>query len=90
MLKRTRPQVSRMIPIGSDEVMVPGYYYKVVYSKKRGEMTAFVLADASSSETLDHFIVSVDRVEQLTGIDFFPELPDDVENSLEATAIYWN
>jgi len=76
--------------IGSDEVAVPGYYYKVIYSKKRGDMTALVLANASSSETLDHFVVSVDQVEELTGIDFFPELPDDIENSLESAINDWN
>ena len=29
---------------------------------------------------------TVDEVERLTGIDFFPSLPDDVERRVEATA----
>jgi endonuclease G len=31
-------------------------------------------------------VVSVDSVEQLTGIDFFPQLPDSIENSLEKSS----
>ena len=30
--------------------------------------------------------VSIDELERLTGIDFFPNLPDKVENAVEATA----
>jgi len=43
-------------------------------------MIGLVLPNASSSESLDHFVVSVDSVEELTGIDFFSGLEDDVEN----------
>jgi endonuclease G len=35
-------------------------------------------------------VVSVDEVEKLTGIDFFPELEDDLENKLEASSSYKN
>jgi len=34
------------------------------------------------------FVVSIDEVEALTGIDFFPELDDTIENKLEASRSY--
>ena len=32
------------------------------------------------------FVNSVDEVERITGYDFFPQLPDDVEKRVEAKA----
>ena len=34
---------------------------------------------------LRQMMVPIDRVEQVTGIDFFPALPDDEERQMEAT-----
>ena len=36
------------------------------------------------------FVTSVDRLETLTGIDFFPELDDQIENKLESNSAYKN
>jgi len=33
---------------------------------------------------LKTFVVPVDLIEQLTGIDFFPKIPDDLERKLES------
>ena len=75
--------------IGANDVVVPGYYFKVIYSKKKGSMIGLVLPNASSSESLDHFVVSVDSVEELTGIDFFSGLEDEIEESIEEQCDYW-
>lgn len=69
--------------IGRNEVTVPGYYYKVIYSPREKEMIGLVLPNESSSERIGKFVVPVDSVEAFTGIDFFPELPDKAENELE-------
>jgi len=72
--------------IGS-HVTIPGYYYKVVYDPTGDQkMIAFVLPNAKGEKQLPEYIVSVDYVENLTGIDFFSGLPDDVENKLEANS----
>lgn len=70
--------------IGEGQVTVPGYYYKVVYSPSRQQMTAYLLPNSKSAKKLTEYVVSVDSVETLTGIDFFPQLPDTLENRLEA------
>jgi endonuclease G len=41
------------------------------------------MPNAASSEPIQHFAVSVDSVEHLTGIDFFPLLNDVEESKLE-------
>lgn len=69
--------------IGINEVTVPGYYYKVLYSEKRQIMIGLLLKNQSSSLPLEQFVVKVDSIENLTGIDFYPGLEDGMENQLE-------
>ena len=37
----------------------------------------------SGTESIQSFRVSIDTIEALTGLDFFPDLPDEVENAFE-------
>lgn len=74
--------------IGKSRVTVPGYYYKVVYSSGKQQMIAFVLPNRKGEYSLPHYVVSVDSVETLTGIDFFSQLSDTLENRLEACSFY--
>lgn len=74
--------------IGEDEVTVPGYFYKIIYDPEPSpEMIAFVLPNAKSNRPLTDFAVSTDELEELTGLDFFSQLPDDVENNLESSVV---
>ena len=70
--------------IGINNVTVPGYYYKVLYDGNN-KMIGLILPNASSSNSLNQFVVSVDQIEQKTGIDFFSGLNDDLENQLEGS-----
>jgi endonuclease G len=79
--------------IGTNGVTVPKYYYKVVYDPAgEQKMIALILPNQKGTQPLQSYVVSVDKVEQLTGIDFFPELPDDLENKLErsSNAALWS
>jgi len=83
----TGPVLKENLPtIGPDKVSVPEYYYKVIleYNSKGTKGIGFVLKNEASAATLKSFAVSIDSVEHLTGIDFFPKLPDDQENKIEA------
>ncbi len=42
------------------------------------------MRNEGSGLALKSFVVSVDQVEEVTGIDFFPQLPDDLEDQLES------
>jgi endonuclease G, mitochondrial len=69
---------------GLDGVSIPKYFYKILYDPKgQGEMIAFLIQNEKTTKPLQTYVVSLDSVESLTGIDFFPELPDTIENHLE-------
>ncbi len=76
--------------IGEEKVSVPDQFYKVLIDNNSGKtkMLAFLLPHEDSNKPLYEFVVSVDEVEELTGIDFFPELDDVKENKLEASSSY--
>jgi len=69
--------------IGGNGVTVPGYYYKVILDLKRREGIGFILLHESSSQSLSSFVVSIDSVESITGLDFFPALEDGLEREVE-------
>lgn len=73
--------------IGANEVSIPTAYYKILLDLNEPEKKAiaFVVPNEVSYEPLYKYAKSVDEVEQLTGIDFFPELmPKELEQELEA------
>ena len=69
--------------IGENEVAVPKQFYKVVLDYTDPEIKAigFVLPNEGSDRALQSFAMSVDDVEEITGIDFYPRLPDEEESS---------
>jgi endonuclease G len=72
--------------IGEEDVAVPNYFYKII-AKGQGEnlkILGFLFPNREDSGRLEKFVVPVDRLEKLTGIDFFRGLPDDQEDILEA------
>lgn len=84
----TGPVLHDSLPaIGPENVSVPGAYFKVIldYTQPGLKAIGFIMPNASSTLPLQHFAVSIDSVEHVTGIDFFPALPDDEENKLEKT-----
>lgn len=76
--------------IGKDKVSVPKYFYKILldYTQPDIKAIAFLMPHQDSNKPLYEFVVSIDELEQKTGIDFFPDLPDDIENKLEASSSY--
>ena len=77
--------------IGKGKVVVPEAFFKVVMRLTDGKDGAgckaigFVYENTEGDRTLSYYARSVDDVERLTGIDFFPALPDDIETEAEAT-----
>lgn len=70
--------------IGYEHVAVPEYFYKVVLTKDKKRMIGLLVPHKDSDKSLYSFVVSVDSIEKMTGIDFFPELEDGLENELES------
>ena len=78
--------------IGIEKVSVPNYFYKIVLDNSNGQykMIAFLIPNKKSNKPLYEFVVTVDLLEKMTGIDFFPQLEDKIENSLEKNSNYKN
>nr|WP_300724717.1 DNA/RNA non-specific endonuclease [uncultured Bacteroides sp.] len=69
----------------------PAYYFMAVLSEKGGVFHAigFLVPhqedmSSPSVEEMQGFVVSIDELEEATGIDFFCNLPDATENAVEA------
>ncbi len=64
--------------IGENQVGIPPYYYKVLVdlSPPDHSLIAFLLPNSASSDSLMHFAISVDSLEQVTGYNFFAWAPD--------------
>lgn len=76
--------------IGSEKVAVPKYFYKIIldYNGAKTKAIAFLVPHEKSEKGLYQFVASIDKIEILTGIDFFPELPDEIENEIEKLSDY--
>ena len=44
----------------------------------------FLFENEAGENPLEKYLVPVDRIEKITGMDFFSALPDEQENQLEA------
>lgn len=78
--------------IGTEKVTVPKSFYKIIldYTKPEVKAIAFLIPHQDSDKALYHFVTSIDKIEDLTSIDFFPNLPDEIEDKLEASSNYKN
>lgn len=78
--------------INNGTIPVPCSFYKIVYKDTGTEKIAiaFILNNQGSAASLQTFVCNIDQIESLTGINFFSDLPDDIENKLESTVYTTN
>lgn len=73
--------------IGKNKVGVPDAFFKVVLRLgKKPQALGFIYKNNGESHKIDYYLLSVDEVERVTGIDFFHNLPDEIENVVESTS----
>jgi len=62
--------------IGRNDVSIPRSYYKVLLDNRGPELKGigFIMDNEVSDKHLSEYAVTIDEVESLTGIDFFPNL----------------
>ncbi len=72
--------------IGKNNVGIPEYFYKIVldYEGDEKKGIAFIMPNKSCAYPVMSYAVSIDSVEKLTDIDFFPDIPNEQENKIEA------
>ncbi|MBN2348191.1 MAG: DNA/RNA non-specific endonuclease [Bacteroidales bacterium] len=71
--------------IGENKVSLAKRYYKVILDLESKKAIGFIFNNGMSSQSITNFALSVDEVEKITGIDFFPELEDEIENFVESS-----
>jgi endonuclease G len=76
--------------IGPDSVAVPLFYYKIAldYSSSPVKTIAFLMPNKKINKDLFAYVCTVDSLETLTGIDFFSQLPNSIENKIESNHDY--
>ena len=73
--------------IGKNRVWVPDAFFKVVLCRQgKAKAIGFLYRNEGKKQPMADAVCTVDDVERLTGLDFFPELDDATENRIEATA----
>ncbi len=82
----------KITTIGRSKVLVPEHFFKVILSPfgDHPKAIGFIMPnenvlrrDGRGNAPIKDFAYNIDRVEEITGIDFFAILPDDVENKIE-------
>lgn len=76
--------------VNTNHIPVPRFFYMAVLSRKGNQWRAlgYWVQNLNEDHTYDNrrgYAISIDRLEELTGIDFFCNLPDDIEDEVEKT-----
>ncbi len=89
----TGPILNSSCGVLNGGIVVPCSFYKIAFKGGTNpKIIGFILTNSGSSSPVRSFAVSVDEIERRTGINFFPQLEDDVENQIEGVVNYggWN
>jgi len=82
--------------LGENKIVIPDKFFKVILIQKDGKWqgAGFLFNNppkrksrlstkAPASRPLESYMVTIDEVESITGLDFFHKLPDSVEKAVE-------
>ncbi|MDP4281465.1 MAG: DNA/RNA non-specific endonuclease [Bacteroidota bacterium] len=72
--------------IGRDRITVPRCFFKVIldYTEPDVKGIGFIIPNKGSDLPLQHYAVTIDSVEKVTGIDFFYQLPQPRQEMIES------
>jgi endonuclease G len=82
----TGPIFDSVMPtIGPHRVAVPKAYYKVLLQKRKGSWVGigFILPNSNTKVDFKDYETNIDKVEEISGLDFFWGLEDIIENKAE-------
>ena len=81
------PQPGSGGTVGGTDIDVPTAFYQVIVAQEGMDVRAMAMLfgqDVAWNEWAARNLVSIDELEQLTGLDFNPELPSFIQDPLEA------
>lgn len=78
---------SQIAGYAKNKLIVPKYFFAAILAVKDGQYKAIGLwfeHKKNNDKHLSNYVVSIDELEKLTGIDFFCNLPDKTEKKVES------
>ena len=71
--------------IGPNKVAVPSAFFKTIVAFKGDQVTgiAFLIPHSASSESLYSFATSIDKIEEIKGLDFYCNLNEENIDAIE-------
>ncbi len=71
---------------GIHKISKPYYFYKIIadFTKPDIKAISFIIPNESCNKDLKQYTISIDSIEKVTHINFFPTLNDQIEEKLEA------
>jgi endonuclease G len=85
VLKSDLPKV----PGSVNQVSIPDEFYKIAYDPGANQAIAFLIPNQKSFKTPRAYVQSVDAVEEVTGINFFPKMPNGEEVESVYNVEHW-
>lgn len=77
--------------LGEHKIAVPDSFFKVILvlgNERTTKSIGFIYPNKSGHQEMEYYACSVDEVEEITGLDFFYQLEDELEYKIEANFDY--
>ncbi len=75
----------KKIERGANKVSIPEYYYKVALDLVNKRAIGFIMPNKACEYPVMNYACSIDSVESVIGIDFFPAMEDNEEQKIESS-----
>src|ERR1035437_9140417 len=70
--------------LGTSNIPIPKYFYKIILDLNApSKAIAFVIPNGEITKLLYNYTTTIDSIEKITNIKFFPQLPDSIKNELD-------
>lgn len=84
----------KVIEKSINKLSIPDYHYKIIadLSSDSPKGMAFLMPNRKCELPANEYVVTIDSIQQLTGLDFFPTLSEKLQKAVEKTSDYsaWN
>lgn len=67
-----------------NKISIPEYHYKIAVDIEAKKGIAFLVSQKHLEYPIESYIVSIDSIEKITGINFYPKLSEEDELSIES------
>ncbi len=83
-------ETDKKIKIGKNGIIIPNAFFCVIldFRISKSKAIAFIFPNKETDTSFQSYATTIDNVEDVTGINFFPELPRHIEQDLESKYDY--